>query len=233
MKRVPSRELLDDDTGTPIEVAESLADISFLNHHFGGVATTTRMIERVAEVSGKSDFSILDVAAGSGDVPQSVRTNLQPAGISLQISLLDRCFSHLGNGNNKIVGDALALPFGEASFDLISCCLFVHHLATEEVTAFVKDALRCSRVAVLINDLVRNPVHLAFAYAGRLIYRSSLTRNDAPASVRQAYTAGEMREMLEQSGAAEIEIARHYFYRMGAIVWKRPLSMKGRIRPDV
>ncbi len=233
MKRIPSRELLDDDAGTPAEVADSLADIRFLNHYFGGVPTTRRMIERVARSTGRCSFSMLEVAAGSGDLPHSVRNALLPKGIRLEITLLDRCSSHLGNSENKVVGDALALPFPGGSFDLISCCLFVHHLASAEVNIFVKEALRCSRVAVLINDLVRHPVHFAAACAGRLIYRSRITRNDAPASVRQAYTAGEMRGMLQQSGAARTEIMRSYFYRMGAILWNSPASMNGRTRPHV
>jgi hypothetical protein len=38
--------------------------------------------------------------------------------------------------------------------------------------------------------------------------------------VRQSYTPEEMRKMLQNVGATHIEITRHYFYRMGAIVWK-------------
>jgi ubiquinone/menaquinone biosynthesis C-methylase UbiE len=228
MKRVPSRELLDDDAGTPVEVAGTLADIGLLNRYCGGVAATTRMIERVAWATGRSHFSVLEVAAGTGDLPQSVRTRLQRSGIGLELMLLDRCSSHMGDGENKVVGDALALPFRDGSFDLISCCLFIHHLTPEEVSVFVKEALRCSRVAVLINDLVRHPLHLALANAGRLIYRSRLTCNDAPASVRQSYTTEELREMLESSSAPAIEITRHFFYRMGAVVWKNREHRNGK-----
>ena len=232
MKRIPSRELLDDDAGTPAEVAASLADIRLINHYLGGASTTRRMIERVARESGTSSFSMLEVAAGSGELPELIRSELHSKGISLQLTLLDRRPSHLGHGANRVAGDALALPFPNSSFDLVSCCLFVHHLSPPEVNAFVKEALRCSRVAVLINDLVRHPVHLAAACAGRLIYRSRITRNDAPASVRQAYTTSEMRGMLEQSGASRMEIVRRYFYRMGAILWKGPAT-NGRIHPDI
>ena len=231
MKRIPTRELLDDDAGTPAEVADSLADVRFLNRYFGGVATTTHMIQRVARASGRTDFSLLEAAAGTGELPQTVRARLQPGGINLRLMMLDRLLSHLGDGENKIVGDALALPFRDASFDLISCCLFVHHLTPELVAVFVREALRCSRVAVLINDLIRHPVHWAMAHTGRLIYRSRITVNDAPASVRQSYTTEEMRAMLEQSGAAAVDISTHYFYRMGAIVWKVPAAANGSARP--
>ena len=227
MKRVPSRELLDDDAGTPDEVARSLADLRFLNHYFGGVATTKRMVEIVAQRSGKSDLSSLEVAAGTGDLPESVRASLQPCGINLRSMLLDRRASHMATAEVKVVGDALSLPFRDASFDLISCSLFVHHLSPEQIEVFMREALRCSRLAVLINDLVRHPGNLATAYGGRLIYRSRITRNDAPASVRQAYTTEEMRHMLRRSGAAHIQITRHFFYRMGAIAWKFLPSMNG------
>jgi len=220
MRRVPSRELLDDDSGTPAEVMNSLADIQFLNRYFGGLPTTLYMVRRAAEKSRKNDLSLLEVAAGTGDLPRSVRARVRRNGIDLRLTLLDRCASHMTEDRSKVVGDALALPFRDSSFDLVNCCLFVHHLSPDQVTAFIQEALRCSRVAVLINDLVRHPVHFAMACAGRLIYRSRITRNDAPASVRQSYTPEEMGKMLRNGGAARVEITRHYFYRMGAIVWK-------------
>jgi len=227
MKRTPSRELLDDDNGTPAEISESLADLRFINRRFGGIRTTAHMVERAANGSGRSNLSVLEVAAGSGDLPQSVRARLARRGINLQLMLLDRCPSHLTNGGAKVAGDALALPFPNDSFDLISCNLFVHHLAPDQVTAFAKEALRCARLAVLINDLVRDPIHLALVYAGLPLYRSRITRHDAPASVRQAYTPAEMREMLAPVGAVA-EISRHYLYRMGVVVWKTGAPTNGR-----
>jgi hypothetical protein len=73
---------------------------------------------------------------------------------------------------------------------------------------------------VLINDLRRSPLHLALVFAGFPLYRSRLTRHDAPASIRRAYTLAELRRMLQQTAASRIELTTHYLYRMGAIVWK-------------
>jgi hypothetical protein len=119
------------------------------------------------------------------------------------------------------VGDALTLPFGDCSYDVVASSLFVHHLSPEQVVQFARESLRVSRVCLLINDLVRNPLHLAFAYAGVPLYRSRLTRHDAPASVKQAYTIEEMRRLLQEAGAPRVEIQRHFFFRMGVIAWKR------------
>ena len=219
MQRRPTRELLDTDSGTPSEVAASLNDLRWFNRWFGGVSTSSRLIEIVARDATK--LSVLEVAAGDGFVPKTLRKRFPQ--IDLEFTLLDRAPSHLprNNGMRAVAGDALALPFQSSAFDIVSSSLFVHHLQPEQVVLFVREALRVCRVAVLINDLVRHPFHLAVAYAGVPLYRSRLTRNDAPASVRQAYTVEEMRNFLEKAGASRVEIHRQYFFRMGAIAWKQ------------
>ena len=58
---------------------------------------------------------------------------------------------------SRLVADALALPFPDNSFDLVSCSLFAHHLEPAELERFTEEAWRVSRCAVLINDLVRHP----------------------------------------------------------------------------
>jgi hypothetical protein len=163
----------------------------------------------------------LEVAAGSGDVPEHTRRRLHSRGVQLETTLLDRSRTHLTNGSRSVVGDALALPFADRSVDLVACGLFAHHLSPQELLTFVTEALRVCRVAALINDLIRHPLHLAVVYAGYPLYRSRLTRHDAPASVRAAYTPNEMRALLQQTPAARVEIYRHYLFRMGAIAWKQ------------
>jgi Methyltransferase domain len=304
VQRRPTAELLDTDSGTPAEVTGSIADLRMINRWFGGVATTRTLIQSVARKTGKSEFSLLEVAAGDGFLVQAVSASLQPRGIRLHVTLLDRALSHLpnktlssrakpndsqsessgavegpfgklragsafagsaharvgrtllsdavdvgvavasdlktqkqdqsqkrrtrvsdphepGTFSSAVVADALNLPFPDNTFDLISCSLFAHHLSPEQVTTFARESLRVCRQAVLVNDLIRSPLHLALVYAGTPLYRSRLTRNDAPASARQAYTVEEMQKLFQQAGATNLEIRRHYLYRMGVIAWKK------------
>jgi SAM-dependent methyltransferase len=200
MKRVVIPELLDTDSGTPAEVVAALSDLRRINRWLGGIAATEGMVGRVAR--------------------EIVRQRVGKRGLRLDVTLLDRAQSHLRNGNRAVVGDALALPFRDASFDLLCCNLFAHHLSPQELLQFVEDALRVCRIAVLIDDIVRHPLHLALVYAGLPLYRSRMTRHDAPASVRQAYTSDEMRTLLAQTKAARVEIHPHYLFRMGVTAWK-------------
>jgi len=222
MQRVNTPEILDSDACPAADVEASLRDLSRINRWFGGVATTRKSIERVAAATGRKHFSVLEVAAGFGEVPRVAGQQLARKGITLEVTHLDRVPSHLLPGNRAVVADALALPFPDNSFDLVSCSLFAHHLEPAELARFAGEALRVSRCAVLINDLIRHPLHLALVYAGFPLMRSYVSRFDGVASVRRAYVPDEMRQILTSVAepAAQIEISRHFLFRMGVIVWK-------------
>ena len=219
MRRIPIPELLDSDAGTDDEIAGSLADLRRINRWFGSIRAITQLIQRVAALTGRTELSFLDVAGASGDIAAAASKALQQQGISLSVTILDRNPSHLNGNFRTVVGDALALPFCDKSFDLVACSTFVHHLEPEEIVRFANEALRVARVAVLINDLRRHWLHLGLVYAGFPLFRSRLTRHDAPVSVRRSYTPEELLEILSKSSAVRIEISRHYLFRMGAILW--------------
>ena len=222
MQRISTQEILDSDTCPPVEVEASLRDLCRINRWFGGVATPRRLIERVASATGLKHFSVLEVAAGFGEVSKIAGRQLAHKGITLDVTDLDRVRTHLLRGNRAVVADALALPFQDGSFDLVSCSLFAHHLEPDELACFTNEALRVSRCAVLINDLVRHPLHVALVYAGFPLMRSYVSRVDGLASVRRAYVPDEMRQILSSGAetATRVEISRHFLFRMGAIAWK-------------
>jgi ubiquinone/menaquinone biosynthesis C-methylase UbiE len=227
MKRKTIPELLDTDSGTTLEISSSFRDLRHINRWFGGNATTVSLLTDLAQRTGRQSLSLLEVAAGSGDVPKQARKKLQASGINLDLTLSDRVATHLQdlNGSRQasqraVIADALSLPFAGSSFDVVHCCLFAHHLAPDPLLRFVNEALRVCRTAVLINDLIRSPLHLALVYAGLPLFRSRITWHDAPASVRQALTVKEMDEILSESVASKVEIRRHYLFRMGVTAWK-------------
>ena len=64
----------------------SLADLRRINRWFGGIATTEDMVERVARKTGRTSLSMLEVAAGSGYVPETARERLRHRGLSLHVT---------------------------------------------------------------------------------------------------------------------------------------------------
>src|ERR1700735_2942612 len=222
MLRTIQPALLDSDACPAVEVEGSLRDSVRINRGFGGVATTRKLIERVSSATGSRNFTVLDVAAGLGEVPRLAARELVREGITLKVTELDRLRTHLLGENRAVVADALALPFPDGSFDLVSCSLFAPHLEPADLARFSTEALRVSRCAILINDLVRHPLHLVLVYAGFPLMRSYVSRVDGLASVRRAYVVAEMRRIIASTAkhAPRIEIFRHFLFRMGVIAWK-------------
>ena len=233
MQRVDAPEILDSDACSACDVEVSMRDMGRVNRWFGGVATTQKMVERAAQISGATNLSLLEVAAGSGEVPEIIRQRLSRRGIDLDVTLLDRASSHLAARNSaggnhipksrRVVADALVLPFADGAFDLVSCSLFAHHLDAHQLATFVREALRVSRRALLVNDLIRHRLHLALAWAGFPLMRSRVAWLDGLTSVRRSYLPEEMRGVISSAfpeTVPQIEISRNYLFRMGLIVWK-------------
>src|SRR5438046_6396541 len=103
MQRVNTAEILDSDACPPVEVEASLRDLCRINRWFGGVATTRKMIERVASATGKTSFSVLEVAAGFGEVSKTAGKELERKAITLEVTDLDRVPTHLLRGNRAVV----------------------------------------------------------------------------------------------------------------------------------
>jgi ubiquinone/menaquinone biosynthesis C-methylase UbiE len=234
MHRVDAPEILDS-FQCPVHLAQAaLTVLGRMNRWFGGVTTTQKMVECAARVTGEKRFSLLEVASGLGEVPALVRRNLATCGIELNVTLLDRARSHLPRSNGKtpaaesrrVVSDALALPFPDRAFDLVSCNLFAHHLNSNQLAEFVKEGLRVSRRALLINDIVRHPLHLASLYASYPIMLNRIAWLDGITSVRRAYLPEEIRSVITSASCSaipmRIKISRHYLFRMGVIVWTTP-----------
>jgi 2-polyprenyl-3-methyl-5-hydroxy-6-metoxy-1,4-benzoquinol methylase len=222
LKRIPQHEVLDSDLVSPQEAVESLADLRWVNRWFGGVSTTAFLLRRAMRKSGLRSASVLEVAAGDGYSIVHAARRLKNEDLEVSPLCLDRrevqAPAHCCD--RAVVGDALQLTFPPASFDFVSCGLFVHHLAPAQVIGFINGALKAARHAVLINDLRRSSLHLAMVYAGMPIFRSPISYVDGLASVRQAYTPEELREMIRQTNATSLELRTRYLFRMGAIAWK-------------
>jgi hypothetical protein len=222
LKRVPQHEILDSDAVSPEEAAQSLRDLRWVNRWFGGVRVTTDLLRRSMRVRNLRSASVLEAAAGDGYAIAQATQRLREEGLEVEALCLDRrpLPPEVQCCERAVAGDALALPFPPASFDFVSCGLFLHHLAPAQAIQFLNGALEVARHAVLINDLRRSRLHLAAVYAGWPLFRSRISFIDGLASVRQAYTPQELRALIEQSQARTSELRTMYLFRMAAIAWK-------------
>lgn len=228
MERVEQPEMLDSDQWTQKEVTCALSAIRRVNRLYGGDRMHKRLFQCVAERLPSKKMDVLEVASARGEVLQAVARNLLKIGISVQATLLDRNQQHLPQPGDwlpelpqpvLLVGDALSIPLKDNCVDVVSCCLFLHHLNADDTRRFFQEALRVSRIAVLINDVERTRTNHVLSHLQTLIDPSRLSRHDGPASVRQAYTFSELEALLRES-KRRFELERGFLFRLGATIWK-------------
>jgi ubiquinone/menaquinone biosynthesis C-methylase UbiE len=201
--RRPSRELLDDPDLPSGEMRQSLEDIDLAHRRWGGSRALARHLAPRVRALGRP-ASILDVGAGSATVARRLRASLSSAAGKVQVVALDVQWRHLVAGRSlsprepvPLVGaDAFRLPFSTRAFDFAVSTLFFHHFSPAENQAILGELSRVSRHGFAVLDLRRHLVpELVLRLAGRRLFRAQTSILDGIASVRQAYTTEEARDI--------------------------------------
>ena len=103
------------------------------------------------------------------------------------------------------VGDGRSIPLPDRAQGIVHASLVLHHLEPDDAMALLREMSRVAAIGIIVNDLARGRLAWLGAWLlSHTLTRSRLTRNDAPLSVRRAYTASEMQAMLVAAGLKPI-----------------------------
>jgi ubiquinone/menaquinone biosynthesis C-methylase UbiE len=228
--RIDEPELIDDATQPYCDLRDSMRDVRRVNRFLGGTAATTRQVRRWLQASqpaGHRAIRLLDLATGTGDIPQAVLRVAQQVGATVQITGLDYSEPILQCAREYVAplpairllrGNALHLPFAAAGFDYVLCSLAFHHFTPEQCIAILREMERVARCGWLVNDLRRaRSARLLIRVVMAVVGANRLTRHDAPVSVSRAYTPDEFRGMARELGLdplRDYRVQPSLFYRM-------------------
>ena len=169
-----------------MEYAEYLVMAEVEGHHwwYGGMrAITASLLNRV--YAGRRDLQVLDAGCGSGGNLRFLRRYGSVIGIDLAAEAL-------ALGRASVPGElarasVLALPFTDASFDLVTSFEVLYHRAVPDERVALCEARRVLRPGGRL--LLRLPA-----------YQFLLRRHDREVHTRRRYTAGHVRALLQSSG---------------------------------
>lgn len=225
--RVDDAELLDDAGQHTGDLAANLSDIRRLNRWFGGTSLVLRLLSEIRRMP--ESLRVLDVATGSADIPYAILRWGEQRGITCELMAVDVCPLVLAEAKKFVrhtsiqlcLADAGALPFDNASFDIVTCCLALHHFDPGQAQQVLREMWRVTRGAVLVTDLRRGYAGYAGAWlASRVVARNGLTRHDAPLSVLRAYTPFELADLASQAEIRGARIRTHRYFRQSLVAWK-------------
>ncbi len=228
-EKLRQEELLDTDDGTEFEIRESLHDLRRINRYLGGYRASLAALHHLIRAHGLPRFSLLDLATGNADFPlvaanwaASHRLPCEIVGMDLSRRHLNYANARIGSSPIRLVqGNVHQLPFSRRSFDFVNTTLFLHHLNDAEIVEFLQAAFSVARVGVIVNDLNRHWVPYFFLKLTQPIFaRSRITRWDGFASLRQAFTAAELRDYARRCGVSRFTVRHRFPYRLVLLLEK-------------
>jgi SAM-dependent methyltransferase len=214
------RELLDDPAIDPRIVRRSLSDVALSNRLFGGTWAVIAELNDALDDIG-SDASLLDVGCGIGDIVERSGNTARARGVCLTTCAMDRAETLVRAARSRaamaVCGNALALPFADGAFDIVTCSQTLHHFADSEAAVVLQELNRVARVRVIISDLRRS----WFAAGGLWLASFPLrfhpvSRHDGVVSVLRGYTPNELVGTVERAVHCTPTVRRRIGFRITA-----------------
>jgi 2-polyprenyl-3-methyl-5-hydroxy-6-metoxy-1,4-benzoquinol methylase len=172
---------------------------------------------------------ILDVATGAGDIPIGIARWSRARGIDCEVAGCDVSARAVRYARQRSLKEGTPIRFFQSDvisdppegWDVVTCCLFLHHLQVGEVETLLCN-LKGSAQLLVVSDLLRSALGLGAAIAGtRLLTRSPVARLDGPRSVRAAFTLAEMRDVCRRAELHEARLRPIFPFRF-RLTWSRP-----------
>ena len=220
-------ELMDDPGLDPVEHRRALRGLRRINAICQTGKHLAREILQIASERQVDSLSVLDLGCGSGDVATDVGRRLDgklecnitgwdisPTAISFANEFYSKKQTSAPEKPKAVrihFQQADALSATDAKFDIVYCCLFLHHFSEQQAIEMLGRMKSLARCAVLVDDLQRTSLGLLLAKIGcYTLSRSPVVHFDGPQSVRAAFTTDEAMELAKHSGMTGGSIRRHW-----------------------
>jgi 2-polyprenyl-3-methyl-5-hydroxy-6-metoxy-1,4-benzoquinol methylase len=216
-------ELMDRPQPVSAELEIDLRNLRRLNRYFGSYALVRRFLQEWLEPHTKMRF--LDLATGSGDIPRLIVDEARKIGAEVRIDAIDQQASTLEIARRLSAGypeidyhctDAFEWSAAEP-YDVVLCSLALHHFSENEAVRLLQHCHELTGRFVLITDLRRSWLNLIGIYLLSFAFREEMTRHDARASARRAFSLAEFRLLAQRAGWKNFHHRRFRFARQA--IW--------------
>jgi SAM-dependent methyltransferase len=209
------------------ELEDDLANLCTLNRWFGGVTAVLNPLMSI--LTTDREWSILDLATGSADIPKSVAGWCQRKNVSITIDAVDFQASTLevaravcrDHGNIRFHQADIRTYAPERTWDVVVCSLALHHFSESDAVQILRRANALATRCVIVTDLRRCLIGtMGVDLLTAVWMRAPMTRNDARASVRRAFSFAEFPALARAAGWVDFEHRRVPTFRQTVMLRK-------------
>ncbi len=222
-------ELMDRPQPVSRELEVDLNNLVRINRNFGSHRLIRRFLRRWLTPGGS--YRILDLCTASGDIPRLMVDWSRRRGITLAIEAVDFQLSTVEIARRWSAdypeitfrdGDARNVEGESGAYDFVFCSLALHHFSEEDAVRVLRRCRELARRAVLVADLERGPLAAVGVWLmTAVLYREPMTKQDARASVRRAFSFPEFADLARRADWQDYRHARFAIARQ-AVWWQAP-----------
>lgn len=217
-------EYIDTGNYTAAEYESCIGELQLVNRWMGDAHSLRTTLFREIEAQSLTDFSVLDVGAGSGELLRVTagwarQTNRQVSAVGLELN--ERSAESINEESQRfeeirsVRGDALELPFPDAQFDYVICSLFTHHFVDGQVVQILREMSRVAKRRIFVIDLHRHPIaYFLYTTIGKLVLHNRLLRHDGALSILRSFKSDELLELAQRAGLHDVCVERRFPYRL-------------------
>jgi SAM-dependent methyltransferase len=215
-------EWMDAPDADPATLARSLRFIRAVNLLLGYSRATIHHLDHLTrDIEPGSRITILDVATGSGDIPQAILRWADRRGIAVGIvaidlhqATLDSAVKSCNDDRLRFVrADATNLPFESGGFDFVISGMFLHHLEEPVAVAVLREMDRVASRGLIVADLLRSRRAYCWIVLFTL-FANPMVKHDARVSVSGAFSRGELLALRDFAGLDCLKPRRHFGHRL-------------------
>ncbi len=225
-KRSEEVEIMDDLNISGEVIDQTLKELDVINRRLGGNAISLSSFKALLKTHAIG--TVADLGCGGGDIligmakiAQVQKKEVQFIGIDANPHIVayaqGNCaaWPNISFSSENIFGAA----FQAECYDVIHCCLFLHHFTEAQLVELFSRFKTQAKVAIIVNDLHRH--YLAYhsiRLITRFFSRSYMVRNDASVSVARGFNRAELVSILDQAGITNYTLKWRWAFRWQLVV---------------
>jgi 2-polyprenyl-3-methyl-5-hydroxy-6-metoxy-1,4-benzoquinol methylase len=164
--RTDKEELMDDFSIGGDLLRDTLDKLENINRWLGGNLMTVKSLKKVLSNHPKEqEVVIADIGCGHGDILRDVAKFGRKNGYKMKLIGIDANPTAIAYANELSAEfpeisfkteDIFSDKFKNREFDVVLATLFLHHFKEPQLVSFLKNTLKQTKIAVIVNDLHRH-----------------------------------------------------------------------------